>query len=178
MNITKRQIIYIIIIIFILYLVYKSYNNEHLTDNIIDITKQINDLVKLINDSTLEYIYNEQRFKYNYNVNIIIDKDIIVFKPDFSYIDTYEFIDLSGTPVPAPIKIYYDEKQEKYFLTKYIIFPNKVRLVRNIDVTQNIQNIQNTLKQYKLIFLPAAIKVENANIQFKINEDKSISYFI
>lgn len=189
MHITKKHIIYIILIIIVIWCSYYLFMNtdndinEHLTDNqvtidTIDITKQIKDLVELINNTTLEYIYNEERFTFNYNINIIIDKDIIVFKPDFSYIESHDNIDLSGTPVPGPIKIYYDTKQEKYFLTKYIIFPNKVKLVRNIDITQNIQNMQNKLKQYKLIFLPAAIKVENAKIQFKINEDKSMSYFI
>jgi hypothetical protein len=188
MHITRINIIYIILIIVVLWCSYYLFMNtsdifndttEHLTqDNTIDITKQIKDLVDLINNATMEYIYNEERFTFNYNINIIIDKDIIVFKPDFSYIDSYDNIDLSGTPVPGPIKIYYDDKQEKYFLTKYIIFPNKVKLVRNIDITQNIQNIQLTLKQYKLIFLPAAIKIENAKIQFKLNQDKSMSYFI
>ena len=73
MYITRNYIIYTIIIIFVLYLLYKKYKKEYLSE--INITEQLNTLKDLINTSTLEYIYQEQRFLYDYKVNILIDKD-------------------------------------------------------------------------------------------------------
>ncbi len=80
MPITRKQIIYTIITIFALYLLYKIYTNKKENLSGTDITEQLNTLVDLINTSTLEYIYQEQRFLYDYKVNILIDKDLIVFR--------------------------------------------------------------------------------------------------
>ncbi len=182
MHITKKQLIYTIIIIFVLYLLYKIYINKIYTNNKenlseINITEQINILVDLINATTLEYIYQEQRYKYDYKVNIIIDKDLIVFRPESYRIQSYEEDDLPNTPKPGQITINFDKKEQKYYLTKGISF-GKIKLVRKIDITQNIHNLINTLKDYQIVFLPSAIQVKGANIKLIVNEDKSIKYLI
>jgi hypothetical protein len=163
MPITRKQIIYTIIIIFVLYLLYKIYINKKEYMSEINITEQINILKDLINTSTLEYIYQEQRYKYDYKVNIIIDKDLIVFRPESYKIQSYEEDGLPDTPKPGPITIKYIEKEQKYYLIKGISF-GRDKLIRKIDITQNIHNLINTLKDYKIIFLPSAIQVKGANI--------------
>jgi hypothetical protein len=180
MHITKKQLIYTIITIFVLYLLYRIYinnsnNSEHLTE--LNITEQLNILVNLINTSTLEYIYQEQRYKYDYKVNIIVDKDLIVFRPVSSQIQSHEEDDLPDTPKPGPILIKYIEKEQKYYLIKGISF-GRDKLIRKIDITQNVNNLINTLKDYKIIFLPSAIQVKGANIKLIVNEDKTIKYLI
>jgi hypothetical protein len=169
---------YIIIVIFILYLLYKIYTNKREKLSELNITKQINILVNLINTTTLEYIYQEQRYKYNYLVDIIIDKDKIVFNPQTSQIQSYELDDLSNNPKPGLITINFDEKEQKYYLTKNILF-EKQKLVRKIDITQNINNLINILKDYQIEFLPNAIQVKGANIKIIVNKkNNSINYYI
>jgi hypothetical protein len=192
MHITKKQIIYTIIIIFVLYLLYKIHINKIHINKIhinkiyinkkeymseINITEQINTLVDLINTSTIEYIYQEQRYKYDYKVNIIIDKDLIVFRPESSQIQSHEEDDLPNTPKPGAIIIKYIEKEQKYYLIKYISF-GRIKLVRKIDITSNVHNLINTLKDYQIVFLPSAIQVKGANIKLIVNEDKTINYLI
>jgi hypothetical protein len=58
-----------------LYLLYKKYKKEYMSE--INITEQINILKDLINTSTIEYIYQEQRFLYDYKVNILAPKDAV-----------------------------------------------------------------------------------------------------
>ncbi len=177
MHITKKQLIYTIIIIFVLYLLYKIYTNNKENLSELNITEQINTLVDLINATTLEYIYQEQRFLYDYKVNIIIDKDLIVFRPESSQIQSQEEDDLPDNPKPGPILIKYNEKEQKYYLIKGISF-GKDKLVRKIDITSNVHNLINTLKDYKIIFLPSAIQIMNADIKLIVNEDKTIKYLI
>ena len=180
MPITRNYIIYTIIIIFVLYLLYKVYKlnknkKEYLSE--INITEQINTLKDLINTSTLEYIYQEQRFLYDYKVNILIDKDLIVFRPESNKIESHELDDLPDIPKPAHILIKYDEKEEKYYLIKGISF-GKEKLMRKIDITSNVYNLINILKDYKIVFLPSAIQIIGANIKLMIDKDKSIRYLI
>ena len=175
MPITRNYIIYTIIIIFVLYLLYKKYNKEYLSE--INITEQINTLKDLINTSTLEYIYQEQRFLYDYKVNILIDKDLIVFRPESNKIESHELDDLPDIPKPAHILIKYDEKEEKYYLIKGISF-GKEKLMRKIDITSNVHNLVNVLKDYKIVFLPSAIQIIGANIKKIVNQDKTIKYLI
>jgi hypothetical protein len=143
----------------------------------INITEQLNTLVDLINTSTIEYIYQEQRFLYDYKINIIIDKDLIVFKPESNKIESHELDDLPDTPKPGPITIKYIEKEQKYYLIKGISF-GRDKLVRKIDITSNVHNLVNTLKDYRIVFLPSAIQIMNANIKLIVNEDKTIKYLI
>jgi hypothetical protein len=182
MHITRNYIIYIIIIIFVLYLLYKIYsdkiyinNKEKLSE--INITEQLNILVSLINTSTLEYIYQEQRFLYDYKVNIIIDRDLIVFRPESTHIQSYKEDGLPDTPKPGHILIKYDENTQKYYLIKGISF-GRIKLVRRIDITSNVHNLVNTLKDYEIVFLPSAIQIVNANIKLLVNEDNTINYLI
>jgi hypothetical protein len=175
MSITRNYIIYTIIIIFVLYLLYKKYKKEYMSE--INITEQINTLKDLINTSTIEYIYQEQRFLYDYKVNILIDKDLIVFRPDTSQIKSHELDDLPNTPKPGPILIKYNEKEQKYYLIKGISF-GRDKLVRKIDITSNVHNLVNVLKDYKIVFLPSAIQIMNADIKLIVNEDKTINYLI
>ncbi len=177
MHITKKQLIYTIIIIFVLYLLYKIYTNNKENLSELNITEQINTLVDLINATTLEYIYQEQRFLYDYKVNIIIDKDLIVFRPESSQIQSHEEDDLPNTPKPGPILIKYNEKEQKYYLIKGISF-GKDKLVRKIDITSNVHNLVNVLKDYQIVFLPSAIQVKGADIKLIVNEDKTIKYLI
>ncbi len=177
MPITRNYIIYTIIIIFVLYLLYKIYTNNKECLSEMNITEQINTLVDLINNNSLEYIYQEQRFLYDYQVNVIIDKDLIVFKPKSTQIQSHEKDDLPDNPKPGPISIKYDENTQKYYLIKGISF-GKHKLVRKIDITSNVHNLINTLKDYKIVFLPSAIKIENANIKKIVNKDKTINYLI
>jgi hypothetical protein len=175
MPISRNYIIYTIIIIFVLYLLYKKYKKEYMSE--INITEQLNTLVDLINTSTIEYIYQEQRFLYDYKINIIIDKDLIVFKPESNKIESHELDDLPDTPKPGPITIKYIEKEQKYYLIKGISF-GRDKLVRKIDITSNVHNLVNTLKDYRIVFLPSAIQIMNANIKLIVNEDKTIKYLI
>ncbi len=177
MPITRNYIIYTIITIFVLYLLYKIYTNKKENLSEMNITEQLNTIVDLINTSTIEYIYQEQRFLYDYKVNIIVDKDLIVFRPDSTQIQSHEEDDLPDNPKPGPILINYNEKEQKYYLIKGISF-GKDKLVRKIDITSNVHNLINTLKDYKIIFLPSAIQIMNANIKLIVNDDKTVNYLI
>ena len=156
----------------------KIYTNKKEKLSEINITKQINMFVDLINMTTLEYIYQEQRYSYDYLVDVIIDKDLIVFKPQTSSINSHEEDDLHDTPKPGEATIKFDEKEQKYYLTKNILF-GKNKLVRKIDITQNVNNLINILKDYRIEFLPNAIKIKEGNIKIVVNKkNNTINYYI